>query len=69
MKRFFAPNIGRKSRLVRGLIGLALLAGATFPFRESLWLGALLTAAGVFALFEASRGGCVARACIIKPKL
>ena len=57
MKRFFAPNIDRQGRLVRGLMGLALLAGAAFSFRESLWLAALLAAAGVFGLFEASAAG------------
>lgn len=69
MKRFFAPNIDRKGRLVRGLMGLALLAGGAFTFRESLWLAALLAATGVFGLFEASRGWCAARACGIKTRL
>ena len=69
MKRFFAPNIDRKGRLGRGLMGLALLAGAAFTFRESLWLAALPAAAGVFGLFEAFRGWCLARACGIKTKL
>ena len=31
---------------VRGLTGLALLAGAFFSFYESAWLGSLLAAAG-----------------------
>jgi hypothetical protein len=69
MKRFFAPNLDRKGRLVRGLIGLALLAVAALSLRESLWLAVILAAAGVFGLVEAFRGWCLARACGIKTKL
>lgn len=69
MKRFFAPNIDRKGRLVRGLIGLALLAGAVFGFGYSIWLAMLLAGAGLFALIEAFRGWCLARACGIKTRL
>ena len=69
MKPFFAPNIHRKGRLVRGLIGLALLVGAVLGFSESVWVAALLAAGGVFGLFEALRGWCLARACGIKTRL
>jgi hypothetical protein len=69
MRRFFAPNIGPTGRLVRGLMGLALLVGAFFGFRQSVWLAALLAAAGVFGLFEALRGWCAARACGIRTRL
>jgi len=69
MKRFFAPNIDGKGRLVRGLMGVALLAVAAFSIRESIWLAALLAAAGAFGIFEALRGWCLARACGIKTKL
>ena len=69
MNRFFAPNIDRRGRLVRGVLGLTLLAGAGFCFRVSLWLAALLAVAGVFGLIEALRGWCLARACGIKTKL
>ena len=69
MNRFFAPNIDRRGRLVRGVMGLALLAGAGVSFRVSLWLAALLAVAGLFALIEALRGWCLARACGIKTKL
>ncbi len=69
MKRFFAPNIEGKGRLVRGLMGLALLVGAAFSFGQSVWLGIILAAAGLFGLFEAVRGWCFARACGIKTKL
>ena len=69
MKRFFAPNIDRTGRLVRGLMGVALLGGALFTYDQSVWLAVLLAAAGVFGLFEAFRGWCLARACGIKTKL
>ena len=69
MKRFFAPNIDRTGRIVRGLMGLALLAGAALSFTESVWLALGLAAAGAFALIEAFRGWCLARACGIKTKL
>lgn len=69
MRRFFAPNLDGKGRLVRGLVGLALLAGAAFSFSDAGWLAVLLATAGVFGLFEALRGWCLARACGIKTKL
>jgi hypothetical protein len=69
MKPFFARNIGNTGRLVRGLMGLALLVGAGFSFGQSAWLGILLAAAGLFGLFEAVRGWCFARACGIKTRL
>ena len=69
MKRFFAPNIDGKGRLMRGLMGVALLVGAAFSLRTSLPLAMLLGAAGVFGLFEAFRGWCLARACGIRTKL
>lgn len=68
MKRFFAPNIDRKGRLLRGLMGLALLAGAVFTYPTSIWLAACLAVAGAFGLVEAFRGWCLARACGIKTK-
>ena len=68
MKPFFAPNLDGKGRLVRGLMGLALVIGAAFCIRESPALAAGLGAAGAFGLFEALRGWCLARACGIKTK-
>jgi hypothetical protein len=69
MKRFFAPNVDRKGRIARGLMGLALLAAAAFSFATSVWLAGLLAAAGVFALIEAIRGSYLARACGLKIRL
>ena len=50
MKRFFARNIDGKGRWVRGLMGLALLAGAAFSSGQSAWLGISLAAAGPSSL-------------------
>ena len=69
MRRFFAPNLDGKGRLVRGLAGVALLAGAAFSFSDAGWLAVLLATAGVFGLFEALRGWCLARACGFKTRL
>lgn len=68
MKQFFTPNIDRKGRLVRGLMGLALLAGAAACFEELPWLALGLAVGGLFGLFEAMRGWCLARACGIKTR-
>ncbi len=68
MRRFSAPNMDRRGRLARGLMGLVLLAVAAFSIRESIWLAVGLAAAGVFGLVEALRGWCLARACGIKTK-
>ena len=69
MKRFFAPNINGKGRVVRGLMGVALLLAGVFACSTSLWLALLLAAAGVFGLFEAFQGWCAVRACGIKPRV
>ena len=69
MKSFFSLNIGKAGRILRGLLGLALLVCAAFSFNASPWLGLLLAAAGGFGLFEALRGWCFARACGIKTRL
>lgn len=69
MKTFFAPNIDGKGRLVRGVMGVALLVAAALARDASLWLALVLAATGVFALFEAFRGWCAARACGIKTRL
>jgi len=68
MKKFLQSNLERKGRVVR-LAWAVLLAGASvWGFAVSIWLGGLLAAGAVFALFEAARGWCVLRACGIKTK-
>ncbi|MEI7731331.1 MAG: YgaP-like transmembrane domain [Verrucomicrobiota bacterium] len=68
MKPRFERNISNSGRLLRGGCALALLVGAGFGFVESVWLGVVLGAMGMFVLFEALRGWCALRACGIKTK-
>ena len=69
MSQFFRPNIQRNGRIARGVIGsLCLVAGIIVAGDYSLW-GLILVVAGLFALFEALRGWCFARACGIKTKM
>ncbi len=69
MSQFFRPNIQRNGRIARGVIGsLCLVAGIIVAGDYSLW-GLILVVAGLFALFEALRGWCFARACGIKTKI
>jgi membrane-bound ClpP family serine protease len=66
---FFRPNISRQGRIARGVIGaLCLVAGIVVAGDVSLW-GLILVVAGLFAIFEALRGWCLARACGIKTKI
>lgn len=62
---FFAPNISRQGRLFRGVSGLLLLIAAAV-IGSPWWITAPLALAGVFALVEAARGWCLARACGVK---
>jgi len=68
MKRFFAPNIDQKGRIIRAILALCFLIGACFSFRASIWLTILFGVAGVFTAMEALRGWCLARACGIKSR-
>jgi len=68
VKRVFAPNIDGRGRVVRGLMGVALLVTAALVCDTSPWSAIALAVAGVFGLFEAFRGWCAARACGIKTK-
>jgi Inner membrane protein YgaP-like, transmembrane domain len=66
---FFKSNIDRRGRLVRAGIGLVCLTAGLILLSYISWFGIILMASGVFALFEAARGWCVARACGIKTKV
>jgi hypothetical protein len=69
VSRFFKPNINSRGRLVRGGMAVLLLlaGGVTVCFVP--WLGVVLAGIGIFVLFEALRGWCLARACGVKTKL
>ncbi|MEJ0089483.1 MAG: YgaP-like transmembrane domain [Limisphaerales bacterium] len=69
MSRFFQPNIDSHGRLVRGGIAAALLIAGGLTACFILWLGLAFVGIGIFTLFEAVRGWCIARACGIKTKV
>jgi hypothetical protein len=66
---FFRPNIKRQGRIARGVIGTLCLIAGIILVDVRLWLGLIFVVAGLFALFEALRGWCLARACGIKTKI
>lgn len=69
MNRFFQPNIKRQGRIARGVSGaLFLVAGIIVAGDVSLW-GLILVVAGLFAIYEALSGWCLARACGVKTKI
>ena len=69
MSRFFQPNIKRQGRIARGVIGTLCLIAGIITVDYTLWLGLVLVAAGLFAIYEALSGWCLARACGIKTKI
>ena len=69
MSNFFKPNIDSRGRLVRGGIAVALFIAGGVLVDQQLWLGLMLIGIGVFALIEALRGWCLARACGVKTRL
>lgn len=69
MSGFFRPNLKRQGRIARGVVGsLSLIAGIIIVDYK-LWLGLIFVVAGLFAIYEALRGWCLARACGIKTKI
>lgn len=69
MGNFFRPNIRRSGRIARGVIGAICLIAGIVLVDESLIVGLILVAAGLFAIFEAIRGWCLVRACGLKTKV
>lgn len=69
MSNFFRPNIGRQGRIARGVIGTLCLIAGIIIVDFKLWLGLIFVAAGLFAIYEALRGWCLARACGVKTKI
>ncbi|MGH7950463.1 MAG: hypothetical protein ACREFE_00870 [Limisphaerales bacterium] len=68
MKSFFRRNLDFRGRMARGVIGTLCLIAGIIVVDYVFWLGIVLVAAGLFALFESVRGWCLARACGIKTK-
>ena len=69
MSRFFQPNIKRQGRIARGVSGTLFLIAGIITVDFVLWLGLVFVAAGLFAIYEALAGWCLARACGIKTKI
>lgn len=69
MSRFFQPNIKRQGRIARGVIGSLCLIAGIILVDYNLWLGLVFVAAGLFAIYEALAGWCLARACGVKTKI
>ena len=69
MSQFFRPNIQRNGRIARGVIGTLCLIAGIILVDFVLWLGLIFVVAGLFAIYEALRGWCLARACGIKTKI
>jgi geranylgeranyl pyrophosphate synthase len=68
VKKFLQPNIGKTGRLIRAGIGIGFLVAAVAAYRLH-WLASFgFAVGGLFCLFEATRGWCVARACGIKTR-
>ena len=69
MRRFFSRNISFAGRMVRGVLGAMLLIAGIIMADHELWICLVLVGCGLFAIFEALRGWCLARACGIRTKL
>ena len=69
MSNFFRPNITRNGRIARGVIGTVCLIAGIIIVDFNLGVGLIFVVAGLFAIFEAMRGWCLARACGIKTKI
>ena len=69
MSHFFRPNIKRNGRIARGVTGTICLIAGIILVDFVLWFGLILVVAGLFAIYEALSGWCLARACGIKTKI
>ena len=68
MNRFFSRNLDFRGRMARGVIGTICLIAGIVTVDFSLRFGLVFVVAGLFAIFEAIRGWCFARACGIRTK-
>ena len=69
MNHFFRPNIKRQGRIARGVSGSIFLIAGIITVDYFFWPGLVFVAAGLFAIYEAFSGWCLARACGLKTKL
>jgi hypothetical protein len=69
VRKFFTSNLERRGRVVRAILGLALVVTGWFISRPGGYICTCMVVSGGFVLFEAARGWCVMRACGIKTKL
>jgi hypothetical protein len=69
VSNFFRPNIKRQGRIARGVIGAICLIAGIITVDFELWLGLIFVIAGLFAIYEALSGWCIARACGLKTKV
>lgn len=69
MKKFFAPNLTGRGRLVRAIWGMALIIAGLLLSGSHLWACVVLVLFGLFAIYEAIRGWCIMRACGIKTRM
>jgi hypothetical protein len=69
VSRFFRPNLKRQGRIARGVIGTLCLIAGIIVVDFVLWIGLFFVVAGLFAIYEALSGWCLARACGLKTKI
>jgi hypothetical protein len=69
VSQFFRPNIRRNGRIARGVTGTLALITGIILVDFVLWLGLIFVVTGLFAIYEALSGWCLARACGIKTKI
>jgi hypothetical protein len=68
MRHFFSRNIGFQGRMARGVVGAISLIAGIIMADFKLWICLTLVGIGLFAIFEAVRGWCLARACGLRLK-
>lgn len=69
MSQFFRPNIKWQGRVARGAVGSLCLIAGIVTVDYVLWIGLIFVVAGLFAIYEALSGWCIARACGLKTKI
>ena len=66
---FWKPNIGRRGRIIRAVMTLALCVAARIAHRAGAeWLAIIFAISALVGIIEVARGWCVLRACKIKTR-